>query len=191
MPLSSAYYSASPVEPPAMYGQLRQQAQALNAPPPIPDLFARPQPGPVQQAPDGPHGPSQGDQGQQPTPQPTTAQQGSGSAQAAQAALLYHMLIGNGPQGFLGAAMPGSRPTDQRRGLAQTGQSFGLQDPSITALFDPQNLANRQQGRGIYGPRPSQMGERFRDPSRGEYQIDPAIFDNAIAYLRTLLGLGV
>ena len=189
MPLSSAFYTPTPAQQPAMFQQLSQDAANLNQPPPVPDLFRRPITPAVAQAPDAPPvnrttGPV--------NPQPTQGDGGAAggnASQMAQARLLYQMLLGGGPTGFLNQLMPGQNGQQQFRGVGQAGGAFaGLQNPSVTALFDqgsywkPSMMTGAQRGYD-QGQLQQYRGARGAAPT-------PDVYQNAITFLAQLMGLG-
>ena len=181
-----------------MFQSLADEARALNQPPPIPDLFRRPMTPAVAQPNDPP---PQIDQPQQ-QPGPTGGgggQQGGGSAaQMAQALLLYQMLQG-GPGGFLSRLNPGAQGRQAFRGLGQQGASFaGLNDPSIAALFDrssyfkPSKQAAGLMGGQDLGQFRQYYGRGFAgDRAGGQMGLTPEAYENALTFLRTMLGLPV
>jgi hypothetical protein len=164
----------------------------------IPDLFSRfvpTQQQPQQGAGFGAMGGSFGPAPAQPPPTVGSSggqggQQGAGGAgQLAQAALLLQLLQG-GSQGFLGRLMPGQGMGQQMQGLQGMGQGgFGLlTDPSVQALFNPQNLWKPNTMTGLQRGYPAQsyggMGQR---PGLAP---TPDVFQQAITALQMILGIG-
>jgi hypothetical protein len=185
-----------------MFQQLDDEARALSQPPPVPDLFKRPvtpavAQGSFQQAPQQQEPPAfQNTQGQQPQapPQGQGGGAGAGAAQMAQALLLYQMLQG-GPMGFLQRLMPGAGQGAYRNVGNQGGAFAGLNDPSVSALFDRHSYfkPNVMAGSVRYGMDPMDFRRMYGRGYGGDNQpavgLAPDAYQNALTFLQGILGI--